>query len=191
MAYEKDTEWDDVINEAHVVKTGGLDTPAKRLRYFQLLDDACERGHQANACIEAAIAAPGSASSLLFHGCSVGDASACQTLVRVVSTEKKISPQEARAEADRALALGCASNYDAACDIRGDLDNQLQHASVVVIGETDATMEEAQNARRMLLALRACRDACAEMNAECRQSCTTAAVKTCQEQAPHFCDEIK
>lgn len=190
VTYEKTTEWEDVINEAHVLKTAGLDTPARRLQYFRLLDDACERGHESSACIEAAVAAPGSARSLLFHGCALGDASACQALVRILTTGKT-SPEEARAEADRALALGCATYSSNACDIRDDLDGALARASVVVFGDTDAYMEEAQRAQRLLQAWRGCRDACPMLKDECRQSCMENARTSCQAQTPHFCDEIK
>ena len=191
VAYEPTTEWPDVIDEAHVMKTAGLDTPARRLKYFQLLDSACERGHEASACIEAAVAAPSSARSLLFHGCSIGDASACQALIQVETTGRKASPQEARAEADRALALGCATFSGAPCDLREDLDAAMLHASVVVFGDTDPYMEEAQRAHRLLLGWQECRDACPMLQDECRQRCMDAARKTCEAQTPRFCGEIK
>ena len=148
-----------MIDEAHVMKTAGLDTPARRLKYFQLLDSACERGHEASACIEAAVAAPSSARSLLFHGCSIGDASACQALIQV----------------ERALALGCATFSGAPCDLREDLDAAMLHASVVVFGDTDPYMEEAQRAHRLLLGWQECRDACPMLQDECRQRCMDAA----------------
>jgi hypothetical protein len=134
--------------------------------------DACERFDDVNACMRAGQKNTVVGHALLYHGCMTGSRAACQALHAREVTMEKLRDTDARADVDRALALGCAQGRDAACSLAGSFSDGREEASLKIeAAAQDLSNTEAANRREQ----------CVQRCAHYHDECTSAGSSGCDE----------
>jgi hypothetical protein len=160
------------VDHATTLELEGLKTREAREEYARLTSTSCERDQVPDSCIKAsAMVDARVGKSLLFHGCTLGGDDAC---IAFMSSEMKLENKkrdQALADAQQALALGCSSGKDNACKSLHSFDGYpAATKNMPAFPEIRAEVRDA-NERRASQA--ACIAACTEEQKACKQRCST------------------